>query len=321
MIEQGEHVGPGAVIEYVICVDQSKSSVSDRAYHPKTVLKAEGMLQVDTAWYMAQQLHPPIWRLCEPIEGIESAQVAECLGLDPAKFHRAEMASSAADGAGSYQNSAASARDLQRFAGTAPLLVKCASCGETKSLRGVLGHGLEAAASGAPRTQYEWLGGEALKCAGCGARHAETRLSNSLALAMRQQQKAYYTGGLQCDENSCRDVRRSLSTHVSLDEAGMPLFPVCTVPRCNGKMGKVVRDQALHTQLLFLKSLFDLEWGSKKIEEDNKRRPVKLEAGAVDQGAKDTCERLKKQVVTALDGSAYHKVDLATLFAACAPCA
>ena len=61
---------------------------------------------------MAQQLHPPIWRLCEPIEGIESAQIAECLGLDPAKFHRAEMASSAAEGASAYQNSAASARDL-----------------------------------------------------------------------------------------------------------------------------------------------------------------------------------------------------------------
>jgi len=322
MIEQGEHVGPGAVIEYVICVDQSKSSVSDRAYHPKTVLRAEGMLQVDTAWYMAQQLHPPIWRLCEPIEGIESAQVAECLGLDPAKFHRSEMASSAAEGAGSYQNSAASARDLSRFAGAEPLTVTCADCGESKPLRGVLGHGSEAgAASGA--SKYEWLGGESLKCgvASCGAKHSETRLSNSLTLAIRKQQKAYYTGGLQCDENSCRDVRRSMSTHVSLDEAGMPLFPVCTVPRCSGKMTKVVRDQALHTQLLFLKSLFDLEWGTKKIDEDNKRRPVKLEAGAVEQGAKDTCERLKKQVVTALDSSAYHTVNLANLFNACSPCA
>ena len=75
---------------------------------------------------MAQQLHPPIWRLCEPIEGIESAQIAECLGLDPAKFHRAEMASSAAEGASAYQNSAASARDLSRFAGAEPLTVACA---------------------------------------------------------------------------------------------------------------------------------------------------------------------------------------------------
>ena len=101
----------------------------------------------------------------------------------------------------------------------------------------------------------------------------------------------------------------------------MPLFPVCTVPRCNGKMGKVVRDGALHTQLLFLKSLFDIDWARQKIEQDNKRRPVKLEAGAIGQDAVNTCERLKKQVDTALGASAYHKVDLNQLFAACMPCA
>ena len=71
MIEQGQTVAPGAVIEYVVCVDQGKTSVAERSYHPKTVLKAEGMLQIDTQWYLAQQLHPPIWRLCEPIDGME----------------------------------------------------------------------------------------------------------------------------------------------------------------------------------------------------------------------------------------------------------
>ena len=74
---------------WLTCADWHWTS-DDRAPladHPKTVLKAEGMLQIDTAWYMAQQLHPPIWRLCEPIDGLDSAQVAECLGLDPSKFH------------------------------------------------------------------------------------------------------------------------------------------------------------------------------------------------------------------------------------------
>ena len=190
-------------------------------------------------------------------------------------------------------------------------------------MRGVLGHGSAAGGTTSGAAKYEWLGGESLKCdvAGCGAKHSETRLSNTLTLAIRKQQKAYYTGGLQCDENSCRDVRHSMSTHVSLDEAGMPLFPVCTVPRCSGKMNKVVRDQAVHTQLLYLKSLFDLEWGAKKIEEDNKRRPVKLEAGVVAPEARATCERLKKQVVSALDTSAYHTVNLSNLFNACTPCA
>ena len=127
MIEQGMTVAPGDVIEYVVCIDQSKSSVAERSYHPKTVLKAEGMLQIDTAWcasthgrsvpqlplaaaepkplppppsllrrYLGQQLHPPIWRLCEPIDGLDSAQVAEALGLDGSKF----QTFSAADGGG-----------------------------------------------------------------------------------------------------------------------------------------------------------------------------------------------------------------------------
>ena len=200
---------------------------------------------------------------------------------------------------------------------------RCAQCGESKPLRGVLGHGSAAGGTTSGAAKYEWLGGESLKCdvAGCGAKHSETRLSNTLTLAIRKQQKAYYTGGLQCDENSCRDLRHSLSTHVSLDEAGMPLFPVCTVPRCNGKMHKVVRDQQLHTQLLFLKSLFDEDWARNKVEQDNKRRPVKLDAGEIGPTAKGTCERLKAQVDRQLETSAYHTVDLSTLFNACVPAA
>ena len=83
----------------------------------------------------------------------------------------------------------------------------------------------------------------------------------------------------------------------------------------------MARSSPVHTQLLYLKSLFDLEWGAKKIEEDNKRRPVKLEAGVVAPEARATCERLKKQVISALDTSAYHTVNLSNLFNACTPCA
>lgn len=56
MMEQGTPIGAGTVVEYVICVDTGKAGVADRAYHPKTVLKAEGLLQIDTQWYLAQQV-------------------------------------------------------------------------------------------------------------------------------------------------------------------------------------------------------------------------------------------------------------------------
>ena len=79
-------------------------------------------------------------------------------------------------------------------------------------MRGVLGHGSAAGGATSGAAKYEWLGGESLKCdvAGCGAKHSETRLSNTLTLAIRKQQKAYYTGGLQCDENSCAMPLRKL---------------------------------------------------------------------------------------------------------------
>ena len=86
-------------------------------------------------------------------------------------------------------------------------------------------------------------------------------------------------------------------------------------------MGKVVRDQALHTQLLFYKSLFDVAWATDKVEADNKRRPVPIEPTTPPPDAGKTMQRLKEQVERQLEASAYHTVDLSRLFAACGACA
>lgn len=40
------------------------------------------------------QVHPVVSRLCAPIEGTDAAHLADCLGLDPAKFRQQVMASS-----------------------------------------------------------------------------------------------------------------------------------------------------------------------------------------------------------------------------------
>ena len=57
--------------------------VSDVNLHPYS----EGSgLQVDLHYYLAQQVHPVVSRLCAPIEGTDAARLADCLGLDPAKF-------------------------------------------------------------------------------------------------------------------------------------------------------------------------------------------------------------------------------------------
>ena len=123
------------------------------------------------------------------------------------------------------------------------------------------------------------------------------RLHNALDLAIRKEVRGYYTAGLQCEEPSCRESSRSLSTHVARDDAGMPVFPACTVPRCKGKMLKRYSDKRLHTQLLFFKTLFDVEWARAKVEADCKRRDMPVEAAATHLEVEDAAllGSLKKQ--------------------------
>ena len=52
-----------------------------------TTLQVEGDIVPDLQYYLAQQIHPVVSRLCAPIEGTSAGQLADCLGLDPSRFH------------------------------------------------------------------------------------------------------------------------------------------------------------------------------------------------------------------------------------------
>ena len=81
----GKKLRAGDTVEYVICDDGSGLSATQRAYAVEEV-KTNTNLKVDTLYYLSQQLHPVVSRLCDPIEGMDSARVALCLGLDPSQY-------------------------------------------------------------------------------------------------------------------------------------------------------------------------------------------------------------------------------------------
>lgn len=70
---------------YIFCKspgeESSKSAQADRAKHPDELKKAaSNEFSIDYEHYLAQQVLPPIERLCDPIEGTDRARLAECLG-------------------------------------------------------------------------------------------------------------------------------------------------------------------------------------------------------------------------------------------------
>lgn len=79
-------------IPYVICKNSSntdkgrKAVIGDFSYSPDEYMDKKRCLQIDSDWYITQQLLPPITRLIEHIDGIEVDFVAQCLGVDSRKF-------------------------------------------------------------------------------------------------------------------------------------------------------------------------------------------------------------------------------------------
>ncbi|CAN8020701.1 unnamed protein product, partial [Ixodes persulcatus] len=69
----------GDTVTYVICNDGSSQTATQRAYHPEE-LKGNDSLSIDKQYYLAQQIHPVVARICAPIDGTDAAMIAEVLG-------------------------------------------------------------------------------------------------------------------------------------------------------------------------------------------------------------------------------------------------
>lgn len=63
----------------VLTQDGSTLAASQRAYALEQLQKQEA-LSLDTQYYLAQQVHPVVSRICDPIEGIDGVLVATWLG-------------------------------------------------------------------------------------------------------------------------------------------------------------------------------------------------------------------------------------------------
>jgi len=104
MKKMGLGIRTGDTIPYVICAGEEFKEtkiIADRARHPNDIsssdtlkigmisIKFEGFMYnewhdlivlVDYEWYLNQQVHPAVARLCEPIEGTDAVQIARSLG-------------------------------------------------------------------------------------------------------------------------------------------------------------------------------------------------------------------------------------------------
>ena len=235
MMKAGKIVRAGEHIPYVICKGD-ESSAANRAHHPDELRAADTTLELDIDWYMQQQIHPPVARLCDVIEGTNAGQIATCLGLDAAKYK-----STSRDTNEDEFYFAGAKDDEDKFADVEKLIVRCPACTEESVFLGL--------------KQTPPVIRDPTACPACRQQYPMPVLANTVTRAMRAVQSKFYDLVFECTE--CQNVTRQVSVRGS----------ACLFPGCDGTVAPALSSKALYTQILYLKALFDVDSELPKLRE------------------------------------------------------
>ncbi|XP_042526110.1 DNA polymerase alpha catalytic subunit [Dipodomys spectabilis] len=293
----GRKVKAGDTVSYVICQDGSNLSASQRAYAPEQLQKQDN-LTIDTQYYLAQQIHPVVARICDPIDGIDAVLIASWLGLNTTQFkvyhyHKDEENDALLGGP-------AQLTDEEKYKDCEKFKCPCPMCG-TENIYDTLFDG-----SGTDMEPSLY------RCSNidCNASPLSfmVQLSNKLIMDIRQFIQKYYDGWLICEEPTCRTRTRHLPLQFSRNG------PAC--PACIKSILRLeYSDKSLYTQLCFYRYIFDVDYALEKFADHEKD---KLKKQFFPPKVYEDYRKLKNTVEQFLTRSGYSEVNLSKLFADCA---
>ena len=370
-IEQGKQdgVNAGETVPYIICCEvkpedekdmtndaianghaSSKSGgkgLAERAFHPEE-LQENPNLRVDLHYYLTQQLHPVISRLCAPIEGTDAARLADCLGLDASKFAARNVgaddddmnanryAACSLDDDAMYEKCeplklfASDGKTEFTFPGVRDILlgkISCADALKPPSARGVVSatedkENATTTSVKTPQPKTPGSGTAATTPDAATTQKSKTDASatttiqplsaaaftNQVTLQVRKTILKYYAQKLRSDDELYPCETRDI-TLKAVGDVEVGTKPLNTI--CSGVMKKSFEERELYTQLVHFKRLLSRKDALGRIK---------------DQTIRGTCEKnITKEMRTALDLakdeveevlnlSAYRWVNLSTLF-------
>ncbi|XP_039745237.1 DNA polymerase alpha catalytic subunit [Pararge aegeria] len=270
----------GDIVPYIICEDLTANSATQRAYHVEELKNSEH-LKVDYRYYLAHQLHPVISRICEPIEGMDPARVADCLGLDPSGYRQMIKK----ENSNPEQYEVESDQEKYRYCKDFTFVCVNEGCKTENKIRETFTKLEKEHISFLERCQNEKCPVKPIDYLAC--------IQNQLTLQIRQYHNLYYAGWISCEDPACgyRTVRLPQSF-----ASGYPLCRQCE----KGVMFREYTEKDVYLQINFFLFLFDLNKNASK----SKVAPQIVAAYQV----------LKEMVEDVLAHSAYSIINLSKLF-------
>ncbi|TQD92714.1 hypothetical protein C1H46_021707 [Malus baccata] len=272
----------GDTVPYIICCEQGTSLgnstvIAQRARHPDELKREDGKWMIDIDYYLSQQIHPVVSRLCASIQGTSPGRLADCLGLDSSKFKGGSSEAVRDD-----PSNLSLLDDEERFRGCEPLILACPSCSDTFSCPTILNSISMSITKKQAKSQAEestsdfWYTLRCAKCPGEGdmGRLSPVMIANQVKRQVDGFVSMYYRGFMTCDDESCQYNTRSLNLRlVGNAERGT----VCPdYPRCNGRLVRKYTEADVYKQLSFFCHVLDTVRCIEKTEA-SPRLPVEME--------------------------------------------
>ncbi|XP_008241474.1 PREDICTED: DNA polymerase alpha catalytic subunit [Prunus mume] len=295
----------GDTVPYIICCEQGAGSVNStgiaqRARHPDELKREDGKWMIDIDYYLAQQIHPVVSRLCASIQGTSPERLADCLGLDSSKF-KVNSSEAVRDDPSSLS---LAVDDEERYQGCEPLILACPSCSGTFDCPIILNSISKSITGKSTRPQAEestidfW---HQLRCPKCPGEGDVGRLSPAMIANQVKRQadsfvSMYYKGTMTCDDDTCKYNTRSLNLRLVGDSERGTVCP--DYPRCNGRLVRKYTEADLYKQLSFFCHVLDTVRCIEKMEastrlplekEFAKIRPIVDLAASTVQRIRDRC--------------------------------
>lgn len=283
----------GDIVEYIICEDGTTNSAMQRAYH-RTELAANPDLKIDLHYYLAQQVHPVVSRLCAPIEETDAVRIAEALGMDPASYRRSAAA---------HASDTTAAEDEWAWQG--PLTYDhCESLSFTCPGSGC-GHVLQIRKAVEREESTFRLSLETCDKCGVELSHYSAYVCNKVQRTLKEFVAKHLLAAFKCDDPVCEF---STKTH---------LLKWCRegleCPKCSGGvLRKEYSAKDLFDQQMFWKQIVDVQAALEELKPEQRRV---LQSKPSFPSVMSLYNQLSTTVNRYLDMNAYSKVDLAFIFA------
>lgn len=265
----------GDTVPYIICCEQgagasavSLTGIAQRARHPDELKCDDGKWIIDIEYYLSQQIHPVVSRLCASIQGTSPERLADCLGLDSSKFQSKSSESVPSS------SLLFAADDEERYQSCEPLILSCPSCSGTFHCPPVFSSICTSILEKSKNPQIEesisnfW---HRLCCPKCPEEGDLGRISPAMMANQVKRQaegfvSTYYKGVMMCDDETCKHTTRSLNLRLVGDSERGTVCP--SYPRCNGRLVRKYTEADLYKQLSYFCHLLDTARCIEKLQAD-----------------------------------------------------